>query len=56
MSLAGTSGPLAPWRQAQLDKIFSAGATLRLQFPKEDLGFRCVCVCGGGGGGLKSGA
>lgn len=40
MSLAGTSGPLAPWRQAQLAKIFSAGATLRLQFPKEDLGFR----------------
>jgi hypothetical protein len=42
MSLAGTGGPLAGWRQAQLDGIFAAGHTLRLQFPREDLGFRCA--------------
>ncbi|GAB4813968.1 hypothetical protein N2152v2_001014 [Parachlorella kessleri] len=33
------SGPLRRLRQRRLDEIFSSGETLRLQFPKEDLGF-----------------
>ena len=33
------SGPLRRLRQGRLDEIFSSGETLRLQFPKEDLGF-----------------
>lgn len=40
MSLAGTRGPIAGWREAQLRKIFDTGDTLRLQFPREDLGFQ----------------
>lgn len=41
-TLAGpAAGPVvARWRQAQLQSIFSSGDTLRLQFPREDLGFR----------------
>ncbi len=55
MRLAGTAGPLAGWRQAQLDKIFAAGHTLRLQFPKEDLGFRWGWEAGLGAGWLAVG-
>lgn len=36
---AGVWGPLAPVRRAALDRIFTQGASLRLQFVKEDLGF-----------------
>ncbi|GAX80176.1 hypothetical protein CEUSTIGMA_g7614.t1 [Chlamydomonas eustigma] len=32
-------GPVEGWRQAQLDRIFKSGESLRLQFPNEDLGF-----------------
>lgn len=32
-------GPLAGWRRSRLAKLFDGGATLRLQYPKEDLGF-----------------
>jgi hypothetical protein len=36
---AGLSGPLGTARRAALDRIFASGETLRLQFPREDLGF-----------------
>lgn len=36
---APSTGPLAGWRRARLAKLFDGGATLRLQYPKEDLGF-----------------
>lgn len=39
LSVSGLYGPLKPWRERQLSKIFASGQTLRLQFPKEDLGF-----------------
>ena len=39
LSVSGLYGPLKPWRERQLAKIFASGQTLRLQFPKEDLGF-----------------
>ena len=39
LAAAGLRGPLKPWREQQLQKIFTTGQTLRLQFPKEDLGF-----------------
>ncbi|EIE25479.1 hypothetical protein COCSUDRAFT_1587, partial [Coccomyxa subellipsoidea C-169] len=38
-SMSGVKGPLRPWRERQLRDIFAAGDTLRLQFPREDLGF-----------------
>lgn len=34
-----SGGPLAGWRRARLARLFDGGATLRLQYPKEDLGF-----------------
>ena len=39
LSVSGLRGPLRAWRERQLAKIFASGQTLRLQFPKEDLGF-----------------
>ena len=39
LAAAGLRGPLKPWREQQLQNIFTTGQTLRLQFPKEDLGF-----------------
>lgn len=36
---SGVKGPLRPWRQRHLKRIFASGDTLRLQFPQEDLGF-----------------
>ena len=39
LSVSGLYGPLKGWRERQLAKIFASGETLRLQFPKEDLGF-----------------
>lgn len=39
LSVSGLYGPLKPWRERQLANIFASGQTLRLQFPKEDLGF-----------------
>ncbi|KAK9819702.1 hypothetical protein WJX72_001426 [[Myrmecia] bisecta] len=42
---SGVRGPLKAWRRAALDRIFASGETLRLQFPREDLGF----VYGGDG-------
>ena len=39
LAAAGLRGPLKAWREQQLQKIFTTGQTLRLQFPKEDLGF-----------------
>lgn len=39
LSVSGLYGPLKHWRERQLAKIFASGQTLRLQFPKEDLGF-----------------
>ncbi|KAA6420769.1 MAG: hypothetical protein FRX49_09346 [Trebouxia sp. A1-2] len=39
LSVSGLYGPLKQWRQHQLSSIFASGQTLRLQFPKEDLGF-----------------
>ena len=36
---AGTRGPAGLWRRRRLKQIFDSGASLRLQFPKEDLGF-----------------
>ena len=38
-AISGMKGPLRPWREKLLRDIFAAGDTLRLQFPKEDLGF-----------------
>ncbi|KAK9842673.1 hypothetical protein WJX74_000512 [Apatococcus lobatus] len=38
-SMGGTKGPLRSWRQAALSKILAAGDSLRLQFPREDLGY-----------------
>ena len=40
LTAAGVEGPLRSWREQKLRGIFQAGASLRLQFPKEDLGFR----------------
>lgn len=40
LAAAGVEGPLRSWRQQKLQKIFQSGASLRLQFPKEDLGFQ----------------
>ena len=39
MAASGTEGPLRSWRNNNLKAIFEGGASLRLQFPKEDLGF-----------------
>ena len=39
LSVSGLRGPLKAWRERQLADIFASGQTLRLQFPKEDLGF-----------------
>lgn len=39
LAASGMRGPFKGWRQAALRDIFSRGASLRLQFPKEDLGF-----------------
>jgi len=39
MSAAGVGGPLRSWRNHSLRGIFQRGASLRLQFPREDLGF-----------------
>lgn len=39
LSVSGLRGPLKTWREQQLAKIFESGQTLRLQFPREDLGF-----------------
>ena len=36
---AGTRGPAGLWRKPRLKQLFESGASLRLQFPKEDLGF-----------------
>lgn len=38
-AMGGTKGPLRSWRQAALSKILVAGDSLRLQFPREDLGY-----------------
>ena len=38
-ALSGTRGPAGLWRTPRLRKLFDSGASLRLQFPKEDLGF-----------------
>ena len=48
---SGPRGPLKPWRERQLAGIFASDSTLRLQFPREDLGFSYggvpgVAVCG----------
>ena len=40
LAAAGVEGPLRSWRQQKLQQIFQSGASLRLQFPKEDLGFQ----------------
>ena len=40
--LSGTRGPAGLWRGPRLRKLFQSGASLRLQFPKEDLGFGYV--------------
>lgn len=37
--LGSLQGPLAGWRRGRLAVLFDSGATLRLQYPKEDLGF-----------------
>ena len=37
--LSGYHGPLAPWRRQKVQEMFASGRLLRLQFPKEDLGF-----------------
>lgn len=39
LSVSGLYGPLKDWRERQLSNLFASGQTLRLQFPKEDLGF-----------------
>lgn len=39
LSVSGLYGPLKGYRERELAKIFASGQTLRLQFPKEDLGF-----------------
>ena len=39
LAASGVDGPLRSWREGQLQEIFRSGASLRLQFPKEDLGF-----------------
>ena len=36
---SGTQGPLKSWRTSRLQAIFAARTSLRLQFPREDLGF-----------------
>lgn len=36
---SGIDGPLRSWRAKKLRALFTEGALLRLQFPKEDLGF-----------------
>lgn len=38
-AISGMKGPLRPWREKLLRDIFATGDTLRLQYPKEDLGF-----------------
>jgi 2,4-dichlorophenol 6-monooxygenase len=39
MALSGARGPAKTWREAALRRIFDSGDTLRLQFPREDVGF-----------------
>lgn len=39
LAASGVSGPLAPLRRRALTAIFASDASLRLQFPREDLGF-----------------
>lgn len=39
MAAGGVDGPLRSWRKKTLQSIFQSGASLRLQFPREDLGF-----------------
>lgn len=35
----GIRGPLKAYRASQLAKFFNSGSSLRLQYPREDLGF-----------------
>lgn len=37
--LSGLQGPLKAWRQQRLSEIFRSRQSLRLQYPREDLGF-----------------
>ncbi|KAG1678055.1 hypothetical protein FOA52_000851 [Chlamydomonas sp. UWO 241] len=39
LAAARLGGPLGAWRSSALDAVFASGASLRLQFPREDLGF-----------------
>ena len=39
LAASGTAGPLRAWRKPALQRIFESGESLRLQFPREDLGF-----------------
>ena len=39
LAASGTAGPLRAWRKPALQRIFESGDSLRLQFPREDLGF-----------------
>ena len=39
LAASGTAGPLRAWRKPALQQIFESGDSLRLQFPREDLGF-----------------
>lgn len=39
LAASGVDGPLRSWREQKLKGIFQSGSSLRLQFPKEDLGF-----------------
>lgn len=37
--MSGFRGPFANWRKQKVQKILKTGQSLKLQFPKEDLGF-----------------
>jgi len=39
LSLSGLQGPLAGTRRARLTALLTSGASLRLQYPREDLGY-----------------
>lgn len=44
---SGVGGPLKRWRQAQVKQFLESGSALRLQYPKEDLGFTYAASPGG---------
>ncbi len=58
----GFAARISPWREASLKSLLESGESLRLQYPREDLGFQytqgavnAAGAAGAAGGGVKGG-